>query len=218
MEEAWVIFQRGGIIMIPLLLSSIISLAIIIEKLITLRKKRVIVPEIVTVIDNMRSPSDINLAVSICEKNRGVFSNIVQIGLRNDHLKKDELKEMFIDRGRQEARVLERGLGILETIAAISPLLGLLGTVLGMIKVFNVISVQGVGQAEALSGGISEALITTVVGLSIGIPTLVFYNYFTNKAENLILDIEKYSNDLVNKIQEFGDAVKDALSHPSSTA
>ena len=218
MEEAWIIFQRGGIIMIPLLLSSIISLAIIIEKLITLRKKRVIVPEIVTVIDNMKTQSDISLAVSICEKNRGVFSNIVQIGLKNDHLQKDELKEMFIDQGRQEARVLERGLGILETIAAISPLLGLLGTVLGMIKVFNVISVQGVGQAEALSGGISEALITTVVGLSIGIPTLVFFNYFTNKAENLILDIEKYSNDLVNKIQEFGGAVKDALSHPSSTA
>lgn len=203
MENAWLALQRGGIIMIPLILCSITSLAIFIEKLITLRKKKIIIPEIVNVIDNIKSIADVDLAISICEKNRGVFSNIVQIGLRNSNLPKDEIKEMFIDQGRQEVRTLEKGLGILETIAAIAPLLGLLGTVIGMRKVFNDILKEGVGQAEKLSGGISEALITTIVGLSIGIITLVFYNYFADKAENLILDIEKFSTNLVNKLHTF---------------
>lgn len=203
MGEFWNVLQRGGIIMIPLLLSSIIALAVVIEKIITLRRKKIIIPEIVSIIENLKSLADIKLAISICEKNKGPFANIVLIGLKNVHLAKEEMREMFQDQGRQEVRSLQRGLGILETIAAIAPLLGLLGTVVGMIKVFDVISVQGVGQTSALSAGISEALITTVVGLSIGIPTLVFYNYYSDKAENLILDIEKYSNDLEKKIHSF---------------
>jgi biopolymer transport protein ExbB len=89
----------------------------------------------------------------------------------------------------------------LETVAAIAPLLGLLGTVIGMIKVFTVISTQGAGQASLLAGGISEALITTATGLVIGIPILVAFNFFTNKAENYILDIEKYSTALLHRIK-----------------
>jgi biopolymer transport protein ExbB len=89
----------------------------------------------------------------------------------------------------------------LETIAGVAPLLGLFGTVIGMIKVFNVISQQGLGQANVLSRGISEALITTVTGLAIGIPALIAYNYFTSKAEGLVLDIEKYTASLLHKIR-----------------
>ena len=207
-EETWLMLQRGGIIIVWLLLCSVIAVTVIIEKFITLRKKKILIPEIISVIENLKSKADIELALSICEKNKGVFSNIVQIGLRHTNLTKEEMREMFQDQGRQEVRSLQRGLGILETIAAIAPLLGLLGTVLGMIKVFDVISQQGLGQTAALSGGISEALITTVVGLSIGIPTLVFYNYFTDKAENLILDIEKYSNQLEKKIHSFKNDAK----------
>jgi biopolymer transport protein ExbB len=92
---------------------------------------------------------------------------------------------------------------ILETVASIAPLLGLLGTVIGILKVFNVISSLGVGQARAMSGGISEALITTIVGLSIGIPALVGYNYFSSKAERLILEIEKNSGILLRKVTRF---------------
>ena len=98
-------------------------------------------------------------------------------------------------------RVLERGLVMLETIAAAAPLLGLMGTVIGMIKVFNVISQQGIGQASVLSGGISEALITTVTGLAIGIPALVAFNYFTNKAESLVMAIEKHSATLLRSFR-----------------
>ena len=199
MQEIWLMLQSGGIIMIPLILSSILVVAIIIERSIMLRKKKILIPEIINIIETINKPEDIDLALSICKKNKGVFANIVQLGLEYKNLPKDELKELILDKGRQEARSLEKGLVILETIAGIAPLLGLLGTVIGMIKVFTVISQQGLGQTQALSGGISEALITTVVGLSIGIPSLVVYNYFTDKAENLIMDIENYVSQLLRK-------------------
>ena len=89
---------------------------------------------------------------------------------------------------------------ILGTIAGIAPLLGLLGTVTGMIKVFQVISTQGVGQASALAGGISEALISTATGLAIAVPALVAYNYYLNKAQNLVLELEKYSQQLLSRL------------------
>jgi biopolymer transport protein ExbB len=101
--------------------------------------------------------------------------------------------------------------GVLETVAGIAPLLGLLGTVLGMISVFKVIEEMGVGQAKALSGGISEALITTAVGLFIGIPALIAYNYITSRSDNLILDIEKYTLLLLNKIIRIKSPTEDPV-------
>ncbi len=189
--------------MIPLILSSILVVTIIIERSFMLRKKKILIPEIINVIETIKKPEDVHLAISICQKKKGAFSNIIQLGLENKFLPKYELKELITDQGRQEVRTLEKGLVILETVAGISPLLGLLGTVIGMIQVFNVISQQGLGQTQALSGGISQALITTVVGLSIGIPSLVVYNYFTDKAENLIMDIEKFTTQLLRKLSTF---------------
>jgi biopolymer transport protein ExbB len=203
MEHVLEFFGQGGFVMYPLLLCSIAGVAIVIEKFITLRRKKVIIPEIVSVIDNIRDSGDVGLALSICEKHNGPFPNIIRVGLENRDMPKEEIKETLNDQGRQEVHQLERGLVILETIAAIAPLLGLLGTVIGILKVFNVISVMGVGQANALSGGISEALITTIVGLSIGIPAVVAFNYFTNKAERLVLQIEKHSSVLLKKVVSF---------------
>ncbi|MGD2088729.1 MAG: MotA/TolQ/ExbB proton channel family protein [Candidatus Aminicenantes bacterium] len=196
-------FGKGGFVMYPLLLCSIAALAIVIEKIVTLRRKKVIIPEVVNVLDNIKETGDIGLALSICEKHEGPFANIIRAGLVNRELPREELKEVLSDQGRQEVQYLERGLVILETIAAIAPLLGLLGTVIGILKVFDVIAVMGVGQATALSGGISEALITTIVGLSIGIPAVVVFNLFANKAERLILEIEKYSALLLAKMTSF---------------
>jgi biopolymer transport protein ExbB len=198
MKNVWDFLAKGGIIMIPLFLCSITGLAIVIEKFISLQRRRVIVPEVVSVLESVKGANDFGLAVSICEKHNGPFANIIRICLENHRLPREEIKETLLDQGRQE-----KGLGMLETIAGIAPLLGLLGTVLGILKVFKVISVMGVGQATALAGGISEALITTIAGLFIGIPALVAYNYFANRAEALVLEIEKYSNRLLNKICAF---------------
>jgi biopolymer transport protein ExbB len=194
------LFHRAGIMMYPLSLASLIALAFIIERAISLRKRKILVPEIISVVSNFSSLKDIDLARTICEKYSGPLSNVIKLGLRNYELPKPEIKEILEDQGRQEIRKLEQGLSVLETIAAIAPLMGLLGTVLGMVEVFEVIKDQGIGQTAALSGGISQALLTTVAGLFIGIPVLIAYNYFTSKSENLILDIEKYTNDLIQKI------------------
>ena len=201
MTEIFAELQKGGIIMYPLLLGSVLALAIVIERAFSLRSKKVLVAEIITAIRKIETAEDMRVAERICEANPGPFANIVLVSLKNQDLAVDQLKETILDQGRQEVRSLERGLVMLETIAAVSPLLGLMGTVIGMIKVFNVISIQGIGQASTLSGGISEALITTVTGLAVGIPALVAYNFFTNKAESLVLDIEKYSGGLLRNIR-----------------
>jgi len=208
MDQIAEFLAKGGFIIYPLLLCSILGLAIVIERALVLRRKKVIIPEIVNVLNNIKNPEDVGLALSICEKHNGSFTNIIRIGLENRDLPKDEIKEALDDQGRQEVHYLERGLVILETIAGIAPLLGLLGTVIGILKVFNVISVMGMGQASALSGGISEALLTTIVGLSIGIPAVVVYNYFTNKAEGLVLEIEKHSSVLLRKVTSFKNEKK----------
>jgi biopolymer transport protein ExbB len=191
---------KGGIIMIPLFLCSVAALAVAIEKSIALRRRRIIVPEVVSVLDNVKGAGDFALALAVCEKHRGPFANIARLALENRALPREELKESLADQGRQEVHRLGRGLGMLETVAGIAPLLGLLGTVLGILKVFKVISVMGVGQAAALAGGISEALITTIAGLFIGIPALVAYNYYSDKTESLVLEMENHSNRLLNKI------------------
>lgn len=203
MEQVLEFFQKGGFVIYPLLLCSVLGLAIVVEKALALRRKNVIVPEIVNILENIKGRDDISLALSICERHEGPFANVIKVGLENRDLPKEEIKEALNDQGRQEVHTLERGLVILETIAGISPLLGLLGTVVGILKVFNVIAAVGVGQATALSGGISEALITTIVGLSIGIPAVVVYNYFIDKAEGHILEIEKYSSMLLKKVASF---------------
>lgn len=211
MSDVISFLAKGGFVVYPLLLCSVVGLAVIIEKGLSLRRKKVIIPEIVNVIKNIRGPEDVGLAASICEQYRGSFANIIKAGLDFRHLKREEMKEVVTDQGRQEVYRLERGLVILETIAAIAPLLGLLGTVIGILKVFHVISDVGVGQASAMAGGISEALITTIIGLSIGIPAVVAYNWLSNKAEALVLEIEKNSSILLKTVTVFAQNSKEEV-------
>jgi biopolymer transport protein ExbB len=194
------LFERGGIMMYPLLLASVIAVVFVLERAWALRKRKIIIPEIISVVDNFSTSKDIEFAKNVCSKYKGALPNLINIALENSNEPKAHIRELLEDQGRQDIRLLEKGLNVLETIAAIAPLMGLLGTVLGMIRVFAVIKDQGIGQTAALSGGISEALLTTVAGLFIGIPVLIAYNYFTSKSEDLILDIEKYANSLVQKI------------------
>lgn len=188
--------------MIPLLLCSVLVLTLVFDRGFALRRKNVIKPETEKIIEKIESSEDINMALSLCRENTDTFSNIVNAALETQSSGPQEIKEVIEEQGRQEVRRLEKGLVILETIAGIAPLLGLLGTVLGMIEVFDVITIEGLAKTAALSSGISQALITTVAGLSVGIFALVFYNYFTNKAEDLVLEIEKNSSRLLQKIQK----------------
>lgn len=199
-SDILVFLSKGGVLMIPLFICSILSLAVIIEKLITLRARKVLPPEIEKVVQNYSSEGDISLVTSVCTQNRSLLARIILIVLNHRKLPYQRMKEEIVNNVRQELRTLEKRLGILETVASVAPILGLLGTVVGMIKVFSVITSQGVGNASALSGGISEALLTTAFGLTVAIPALICYNYFIRKSEDLILDIENITNNLVKKI------------------
>lgn len=202
METIQELFRQGGFMMYPLLFSSILALAVSIEKFLTLKTSKIIDPKILSVLDAIKTNEDINVAKNVCKSNLGVFANIVLAALENREESQEQIRQILNDQGRQEVRVLESRLGILETISGIAPLLGLLGTVFGMIQVFKVIAEKGLGNPALLSGGISEALVTTAVGLVIGILSLISFNYFDNKANSIILDIEKYSTELVLKLSK----------------
>jgi len=204
----WAILVAGGPVMIPLGILSILGVAVAIEKILTLRPSRVIQRDIVNTIESVNTPSDIPMAVKICERYNTPFANVIRSGLESAGEPLTIARQIMEDTGRREVKRLERYMVILETVAAASPLLGLLGTVLGMIKVFSVISIAGVGQAGLLSGGIAEALITTAFGLSIGIPALVAFNLLDTRVDTLVVKIDTYSHQLLKQLATMtGEAI-----------
>jgi len=203
MAGIWEMLVKGGVVMIPLLITSIVGLAVFLERLWYLRRKKIIDSKTKFLINNIESQEDVEKAIKKLDSPKGPLQQIVTVTLENYTLPREEIKEKIVDQGRQESGKMEKGLVVLETVAGISPLMGLLGTVLGMIEVFQVISEEGLGQTQNLSSGISQALITTVVGLSIAIPTLIAYNYLNHKVENLVLEIEDYSRKLLDRILHF---------------
>lgn len=196
----WALFIKGGIVMYPLGILSVLGVAVIIEKFLNLRTPKVLTPEIISCIESLRSPSDVPMAIKICERHSSPIAHIIRAGLEESTTPNADVRQVMEDTGRREVKRLERYLVVLETVAAASPLLGLLGTVLGMIKVFSVISIAGVGQAGLLSGGIAEALITTAFGLSIGVPFLIAFNFFDSRVENLVIKIEGYAHLLLKQL------------------
>ena len=190
----------GGPIMVPIFICSVIALAVILERIVSLRKSRIMRSELIEVIEVVRGPEDIPIIYNRCNAIQGPFSNIIKRTISNTHLSREEKVLDIQATGRQEARALERMLVVLEIITAITPLLGLLGTVLGMSQVFDVISEVGLGQTKAFSGGIAQALRTTIIGLGVAIPSLIAYSSFDKKVDNLVLEMEKYSMSLLNKI------------------
>ena len=187
---------KGGILMIPIGFCSILALAIILERLWNLREKKVFPPAFLQDIKILLNQKNISEALELCQKTWQPVSRILEAGILKHQRSREEIKEAIENAGKQEVPFLERYLDVLATITSISPLLGLLGTVTGMIKVFRVIAMGGLGQADQLAGGISEALIATAAGLFVAIPTLVFYNIFAEWADRLILKMEKSSLEL----------------------
>ena len=196
----WTMFQSGGPVMYPLALLSVVAVAVIVEKLLSLRTPRVIQGEVVSCIESLQTPADIPLAIKICERFDTPFANIVRTGLQEAGKPLSIVRQEMEDVGRREVKRLERYMVLLETAAAAAPLLGLLGTVTGMVKVFSVISVAGVGQTGVLSGGIAEALLTTVFGLVIGVPSLIAYNLLGARVDLFLNRIDAYAHQLLKRI------------------
>jgi biopolymer transport protein ExbB len=184
--------------MYPILFCSIVSLAIFIERLWLVRRKSVIPRDFIVKVEELVKRNKISEAVFLCQGNSSSIARIFLSGLKNVGRGMWLVKEAIEEKGRREGVILERNVGVLLTIANLSPLLGLLGTVSGMIKTFNAISIHGVGGPGPLAGGIAEALITTATGLLVAIPTLVAYRFLADKAQVLIFEMEESSIRLVD--------------------
>jgi len=189
----------GGWIMAPIILCSVLALTIIMDRLWTLREKK-IAPDLADQIINLHKKRGINSkAIAKLQKN-SPLGRILAAGLRNMNAERELMKESIEEEGRQVVLGLERYLNTLGTIASITPLLGLLGTVIGMIKVFAVITSLGVGDPKVLADGISQALLTTAAGLSVAIPSLMFYRFFRGRVDELLLKMEAQAVYLVEVI------------------
>lgn len=195
-------FIKGGIFMYPILLCSIIALAIFIERLWNLRRSQVVPLDFVQEMEALTRKGNIPDAVMRCQHNRSSIARILLVGIKNFGKKREIIKEYLEEVGRQESASLERFVEGLGTIAGVSTLLGLLGTISGMIKIFSVISFQTVVNPASLAGGISEALITTYAGLTVAIPSIVMYKYLQSKTNALILEMEGHSIRLVELLKE----------------
>lgn len=176
-----------------LLGSSILALTIVFERSWSLRRSVVLPAENIAAIEEAVRDDDVDAAVKLCSDNNTAMSRILWVALKNRGVRRAVMKEILEEVGRQEVAHLERYIGVLGVIAAITPLLGLLGTVIGMIEVFQVISIEGVGKADVLAGGISKALNTTAAGLSVAIPTLVAYRIFEARVNSFVIEIEHHA-------------------------
>ena len=197
---------KGGIFMYPIIFCSIVALAIFLERLWVLRRKNIIPQDFVNNVEGLLKKQKISEAVFLCQNDMSSIAKIFLAGLRSTQKGMWLVKEAIEERGSREATILEKNVDILSTIANLTPLLGLLGTVSGMIKTFNAKSMQGIGTPAPLAGGIAEALITTATGLCIAIPTLVCYRFLKDKASSLICEMEENSIRLVDLMDNYSNS------------
>jgi len=193
---------KGGVFIYPIIICSIVSLTIFIERVLSLRRKKILPEAFLESIERLIKKENVSEALELCKNNNSSISRIFYAGIKNYGKRREAIKERIEEVGRREAVVLGRYVEALATIASVSTLLGLLGTIAGMIKIFSVISLQSVVNPSVLAGGISEALYTTAAGLTVAIPTLIFYRYLSSKSNALIVEMEECSTQMVELIKE----------------
>ncbi len=194
------IVKAGGWLMAPIILCAIIAMGIILERYWTLAEKRVIPEDLTSKVWAWVKRDALDQSQIQTLHQGSPLGQILAAGLINRDRERAVMKDSIEDTGRHVVHELERYLDTLGTIAAISPLLGLLGTVIGMVKVFTAITTHGVGNPTVLAGGIAEALITTAAGLTVAIPALIGFRYFRNRVDGLVVDMEKEAIKLVEAL------------------
>lgn len=194
------IVKSGGWLMAPIILCSIVAVAIIGERLWSLQRKRIIPKHLVAQIWQLQSRGVLTSEQISTVRDSSPLGRVLASGLATVNKSREVMKECIEETGRHVVHELQRYMNTLGTIAAITPLLGLLGTVIGMIKVFSVITAEGVGNPAVLAGGISEALITTAAGLSVAIPALMAHRYFRGLIDEFVVYMEQEAIKLVEVI------------------
>jgi len=195
------IIVAGGWLMAPILLCSTLAVAIIIERFWTLRRSKVTPEGLGATVEDWAAKHELDLRHLNQLRAESPLGRVYAAALMNRKRPREIIKEAVEDTGRHVVHELERFLNTLGTIAGITPLLGLLGTVIGMIKVFSAIMISGVGDAQVLAGGISQALITTASGLTVAIPSYFFYRYFRGRVSQYVISMEEKAISLIDCIE-----------------
>jgi biopolymer transport protein ExbB len=198
------IFEKGGFMMYPILFASVLMLGIAIERAYNLRRKNIINSEFLVRTRDQWDWKDIQKTLRLCNAYDNALSRILKVGLLRVGGKLDEIERAIEGAGQHEASLMNSNLRVLGAVANITPMMGLLGTVFGMIKAFNVISLSGTGNPGLVASGISEALITTAAGMMVGIPALAFYHYFRGKIDHYVFEMEEVSFQLVEELSYDG--------------
>jgi len=202
------IILAGGWLMVPILLCSTLAVAIVIERFWTLRRNKVLPESLSGMVEDWAARHELDGRHLEQLRRESPLGRIYAAALDNRKRSREVIKEAVEDTGRHVVHDLERFLNTLGTIAGISPLLGLLGTVVGMIKVFSAIMISGVGDANVLAGGISQALITTAAGLTVAIPSYFFYRFFRGMVAEYVISMEEKAIALIDVIER-GNAASD---------
>ncbi|AQZ95618.1 MotA/TolQ/ExbB proton channel family protein [Halopseudomonas phragmitis] len=197
----WELISAGGWLMLPILLCSVIAVAIVIERAWTLRSTRIAPPNLLGQVWRWIKDGQLDAMKLKSLRADSPLGEILAAGLANSRHGREIMKECIQEAAGKVIHELERYLNTLGTIAAITPLLGLLGTVIGMIDVFSAIMIQGTGNTGVLAGGISKALITTAAGLTVAIPALFFHRFFVRKVDELVVAMEQEATKLVEVVQ-----------------
>jgi biopolymer transport protein ExbB len=199
----WEVCVKGGWVMIPIFLCSIIALFLFVDKIISLRRARIDTENFRM---NMRAillEGKVESALALASRTSGTIASIMKDGLSHYKEGREAVKEAIASAARREIYMLERNLSALASIAGVAPLFGFLGTVTGMIRVFMKIqALQGTANPSQLAGGIWEALVTTAAGLIVGIIALIFYNYLLNKVEFFVHEMEDTGNELLDILRQ----------------
>jgi len=199
--------EKGGWVMLPIIGLSILAVAIFLERVwvLMVRSNRIISRPLVNNVSSLLERGEREEAVVPCRKNNSMIARVIFTGLSMPEASRADIREAMEEEGRRESRELDRYLGILAAIAGVSPLLGLLGTVLGMIDVFQGISQEHIGQYEHLAGGIYKALYTTAAGLSVAIPTYLIYRGFAGLADKKVREMEDTAVDVLRHLNRYGE-------------
>jgi biopolymer transport protein ExbB len=201
----WQFLVEGGPVMFLLVIASVVSVTFMIERGLALRWKKVVPPEIERVVENCGSTEQMTMVRQVCEQVQAPLSRLLLLGMAHLDWPKAENANALETRARHEVLKLERGLVVLEIIVGISPLLGLIGAVHGLIVLFGDIGLKGASDNAVVAKGIAIALHTTLVGLLVAIPTLIAWSYFNKKVETLTVEMENICEDFLRKQYRFAD-------------
>jgi len=196
------ITASGGAVVVVIGVASLLALTVFIARLISLRRGRVLPRALPIQVRDLVLREEVADAMTRCRTDESPLARVLLAGLRQAGRRREVVKEVVQEVGRHEAQLLHRGLGVLELVAVVSPLLGLLGTVWGMIDVFRAIEVHGVGNAGALAGGIGTALYTTFAGLLVAIPVRIGHSWLLGKVDGLVMDMEEEALQLVDLVAD----------------